>query len=123
VILDHIGFNVSDFAKTKDFLVSALAPLEMVITSEGDQWATIGREGEGHLWFGLFGNSPGPMHVAFAARTREQVRRFYAAGLAAGGRDNGAPGIRAHYHPNYYGAFIIGPDGHNFEAVCHSAEA
>lgn len=123
MVFDHIGFNVSNFAEARQFLVKALAPLGISITKEGDGWAMVGRPGEGQLWFGSFGSSPGPIHVAFAASTREQVRQFHAAALAAGGKDNGAPGLRPHYHANYYGAFIIGPDGHNIEAVCHAAEA
>jgi len=123
MVFDHIGFNVTDFAATKAFLVQALKPLDIAITMESDGWAMVGRKGEGQLWFGSFGASPGPIHVAFAAKNREAVRQFHAAALAAGGRDNGAPGLREHYHPNYYGAFIIGPDGHNFEAVCHLPEA
>jgi catechol 2,3-dioxygenase-like lactoylglutathione lyase family enzyme len=123
MVLDHIGFNVSDFPKAKDFLVKALQPLGIGITAEGEGWAMIGRQGEGQLWFGSFGNSPGPIHVAFAAKSREEVRRFHEAALAAGGKDNGAPGLRPHYHAHYYGAFVIGPDGHNIEAVCHAAQA
>jgi catechol 2,3-dioxygenase-like lactoylglutathione lyase family enzyme len=123
MVFDHIGFNVSDFPLTKDFLVRALQPLGLGITAEGEGWAMIGRKGEGLLWVGSFGASPGPIHIAFAATTREQVREFHAAALAAGGKDNGAPGLRPHYHANYYGAFVIGPDGHNVEAVCHAPEA
>jgi catechol 2,3-dioxygenase-like lactoylglutathione lyase family enzyme len=123
MVFDHIGFNVSNFAETKQFLSEALAPLGIVITKEGEGWAMVGRPGEGQLWFGSFGASPGPIHVAFAAANREEVRRFHAAALAAGGKDNGAPGLRPHYHANYYGAFVIGPDGHNLKAVCHAAEA
>jgi catechol 2,3-dioxygenase-like lactoylglutathione lyase family enzyme len=123
MVFDHIGFNVTDFQKSKEFFIKALQPLGLGITMEGEGWAMIGREGEGQLWFGSFGNSPGSIHVAFAAKTREEVRQFYAAAIAAGGKDNGQPGLRKHYHPNYYGAFVIGPDGHNIEAVCHKAEA
>ena len=122
MLFDHIGFNVSDFAAARLFLVQALAPLGVGITSEGDGWAMLGRTGEGNFWFGSFGAAPGAIHVAFAATSREQVRQFHAAALAAGGKDNGAPGLRPQYHPNYYGAFVIGPDGHNLEAVCHAAE-
>ncbi len=122
MVFDHIGFNVSDFAAARAFLVGALAPLGIVVTQEGEGWAMVGRPGEGQFWFGSFGAAPGPIHVAFAATSREQVRRFHAAALAAGGKDNGAPGLRPHYHAHYYGAFVIGPDGHNFEAVCHAAE-
>jgi len=122
MILDHIGFNVSDFPATKAFLVQALQPLGIAILSEGPGWAMLGRDGKPQFWFGSFGPSPGPIHLAFAAANREQVRQFHAASLAAGATDNGAPGIRAHYHANYYGAFVIGPDGHNFEAVCHAGD-
>ena len=120
-MFDHIGFNVSDFAATRSFLLAALAPLGIGITKEGPGWAMIGREGS-QFWFGAFAPPPGPIHLAFRARNREEVRRFHAAALAAGAQDNGAPGLRPQYHPNYYGAFVIGPDGHNVEAVFHGAE-
>ena len=123
MILDHIGFNVSNFSTSKAFFLQALKPLNIRLVSEGEGWAMLGREGKPQFWFGSFGSSPGPIHVAFAAASREQVRQFHVAALAAGGKDNGAPGIREHYHSNYYGAFIIGPDGHNIEAVCHAPEA
>jgi catechol 2,3-dioxygenase-like lactoylglutathione lyase family enzyme len=122
MVFDHIGFNVSDFPAMKRFLVAALQPVGIGLTQEGEGWAMVGRVGEGQFWFGSFGSSPGPIHVAFAAKTRDEVRRFYDAALAAGGTDNGPPGLRPHYHANYFGAFVIGPDGHNIEAVCHSPE-
>ncbi len=122
MIIDHIGFNVTDLAATRGFLVKALEPLGIGVVAEGAGWAMIGKGGKGQFWFGSFGASPGPIHIAFSADNRDQVRAFHAAALAAGGRDNGAPGIRAQYHPDYYGAFVIGPDGHNIEAVCHKAE-
>jgi catechol 2,3-dioxygenase-like lactoylglutathione lyase family enzyme len=122
MVFDHIGFNVTDFPAGKAFFTRALAPLGLAITKEAEGWAMIGRRGEGELWIGSFGPNPGPIHVAFAAANREQVRQFHAAALAAGGKDNGAPGLRPHYHPNYYGAYVIGPDGHNIEAVCHRPE-
>jgi len=123
MVFDHIGFNVGNFTTFKAFISQALAPLGIAIGKEGEGWATIGRTGEGFLWFGSFGSSPGPLHIAFSARSREEVRQFYAAALAAGGKDNGPPGLRPQYHANYYGAFVIGPDGHNVEAVCHEPEA
>lgn len=123
MVFDHLGINFSDFDTAKAFFEKALHPLEMAVTETGDGWVMIGRRGEGELWIGSFAASPGPIHVAFSATSREQVRQFYAAALAAGGKDNGAPGLRPNYHPNYYGAFVIGPDGHNIEAVCHKAEA
>jgi len=118
--LDHIGFTVADFAKTKAFYVATLAPLGIGIVSEGEGWALMGRPDKPELWFGI-GTPTGPIHLAFAADTQDAVRAFHAAALAAGGRDNGAPGIRGHYHPNYFGAFVFDPDGHNLEAVCHVA--
>jgi catechol 2,3-dioxygenase-like lactoylglutathione lyase family enzyme len=117
MIFDHLGIHVSDFHAMRAFLVEALRPLDLHVISEGDNWAMIGREGRGEFWFGEGGDATTPIHVAFAAFKREQVREFHRIALAAGGRDNGAPGIRAQYGPTYYGAFVIGPDGHNFEAV------
>ncbi|CAN5158144.1 VOC family protein [soil metagenome] len=103
-MFDHIGLGVSDYAASKSFFLAALAPLGVAIVMEGEHGLGIGQKGKPSLW--LF-----------------QVDAFYAAAIAAGGQDNGEPGIRAHYHPNYYGAFVIGPDGHNVEAVCHRPEA
>ncbi len=123
MILDHVGFNVRDFEKSRQFYVQALAPLGIDLVSEGKGWAMVGKDGKPEFWFGAFGPSPGTIHLAFAAAKREQVRAFHAAALAAGGTDNGPPGLREHYHANYYGAFVLDPDGHNIEAVCHSAEA
>ena len=123
MVFDHIGFSVTDFPKSREFFVQALRPLGFGVTKEAPGWAMVGKQGEGNLWIGAFGASPGPIHVAFTAQTREEVRQFYAAALAAGGTDNGPPGLRPNYHPHYYGAFVIGPDGHNIEAVCHVPEA
>jgi catechol 2,3-dioxygenase-like lactoylglutathione lyase family enzyme len=122
VILDHLGINVSDLAATRAFFEAALAPLGIRVVLEGEGWAMIGKGDRPQLWFGAMGPIPGPIHIAFAADNRRQVREFHAAALAAGGKDNGAPGVRAQYHPGYYGAFVIGPDGHNIEAVCHKPE-
>jgi len=122
MIFDHVGFNVSDLAATKAFYTKALAPLGISIVLEQEGWAMFGRPGRPQFWVGSFGPSPGGIHLAFAAADREQVRRFHEAALAAGGKDNGPPGIRERYHPHYYGAFVIGPDGHNLEAVCHTPE-
>jgi catechol 2,3-dioxygenase-like lactoylglutathione lyase family enzyme len=119
--LDHIGFTVADFAKSRAFYLAALAPLGMSIVNEEKDWALIGKDGRPEFWIGSAGTPPGTIHLAFTAATREQVRAFHEAALQAGGRDNGAPGIRGHYHPNYYGAFVFDPDGHNLEAVCHLA--
>ena len=128
-MIDHLGFAVRDVEKAKAFYLAALKPLgiEMLIEVTPEQSG-----GEAHLGFGanrkpffwIGGGKPveGPVHIAFDAPNRATVDAFYKAALAAGGRDNGAPGIRAHYHPNYYGAFVFDLDGHNIEAVCHLPE-
>ena len=121
-ILDHFGFHVRDYAKSKAFYGKALAPLGISMLRGGDNWGMLGREGKPQFWIGEGGPPAGHTHIAFAARNREEVRQFHAAALAAGGKDNGGPGLRP-YHPNYYGAFVIDPDGHNVEAVCHDPEA
>lgn len=117
---DHMGFGVADFARSRAFYVAALAPLGVGVLHEGDGWAMFGKDGRGRLWIGQIGRVPGPVHIAFQAADRAEVRAFHAAALAAGGTDNGAPGIRAQYHPDYYAAFVLDPDGHNIEAVCHA---
>ena len=122
MIIDHIGLSVSDYARSKAFFAKALAPLSITLVKEVEGWAGFGRSGVPQFWFGKGEKPQQPMHVAFAAENRAQVRAFYQAALEAGGTDNGPPGIRAIYHPNYYGAFVIGPDVHNVEAVCHRAE-
>jgi len=121
--IDHLGFNVRDFAKSRAFYAAALAPLDMKAEMEGANWAGFGRAGKPEFWIGTHGAVPSGIHVAFVAPDRAQVRAFHAAALAAGGTDNGAPGLRPQYHPNYYGAFVLDPDGHNIEAVCHAPEA
>jgi catechol 2,3-dioxygenase-like lactoylglutathione lyase family enzyme len=120
MIFDHIGFNTSDLQASKAFYLKALKPLGIEIALEGEGWSMFGRAGQPQFWIGSFGNIPGPIHIAFAATDRSQVHQFYEAALAAGAKDNGAPGIRTEYHPNYYAAFVIDPDGHNIEAVCHT---
>jgi catechol 2,3-dioxygenase-like lactoylglutathione lyase family enzyme len=122
VIIDHIGLSVSDYEQSKQFFGRALAPLGIEWVMEVEGWAGLGRAGKAELWFGRGAEPQRPMHMAFIAENRDQVRAFYAAALAAGGKDNGPPGIREIYHPNYFGAFVIGPDGHNVEAVCHKPE-
>jgi catechol 2,3-dioxygenase-like lactoylglutathione lyase family enzyme len=120
MIIDHIGLAVSDYEASKQFFTQALAPLGIELVMEIQAWAGFGKVGKSELWFGAQAGNQTPMHIAFVAENREAVRAFYKAALAAGGKDNGAPGIREIYHPNYYGAFVIGPDGHNIEAVCHA---
>lgn len=122
-MFDHIGLGVSNYALSKSFFLAALHPLGASIVMEGEHGLGIGTNGKPSLWLFETKDKPAPLHIAFTAENRKQVQEFYAAELAAGAKDNGAPGIRAHYHPNYYGAFVIGPDGHNVEAVCHKAEA
>jgi catechol 2,3-dioxygenase-like lactoylglutathione lyase family enzyme len=122
MIIDHIGFTVSDYAKSKEFYARCLAPLGIGLVMEVEGWAGFGQDRKPELWFGADTSPHTPMHIAFIADTRQQVDRFYQAALAAGGKDNGPPGIREIYHPNYYGAFVFDPDGHNIEAVCHKPQ-
>jgi catechol 2,3-dioxygenase-like lactoylglutathione lyase family enzyme len=119
MIIDHMGIAVTDVARSKAFFSQALAPLDIVLIKEVAGWVGFGRGGKPEFWFGAGEQPQRPMHLAFAADSRAAVRAFHEAALAAGGTDNGPPGIREIYHPNYYGAFVIGPDGHNVEAVCH----
>lgn len=125
-MLDHVGLTVSDFTKSRAFYDAALAPLGIAVIMEvtpeqtgGGAHAGYGSEDNPYFWIGKGGAGAGHVHVAFTAKDRATVDAFYAAALAAGGRDNGPPGIREHYHPNYYGAFVLDLDGHNVEAVCH----
>ncbi len=120
-MFDHIGFNVADFAKSKAFYLAALKPLGLGLLAEGEGWAMIGGP-SGRLWIGAFGPPASPIHIAFSAETRDEVRAFHDAAIAVGGRDNGGPGIRANYAPTYYAAFVYDPDGHNVEAVCMKPE-
>ena len=127
-MIDHAGINVRDWAKAKTFYDAAFgaigAKLIMTVPVEFTGGAKIAGIGSENPDFGLHeSKETGPgRHYAFVARNRAEVDAFHAAALAAGGKDNGAPGIRAHYHPDYYGAFVIDPDGNNVEAVCHKAE-
>ena len=127
-MLDHIGITVADFDRSLRFYTDALAPLGyglvMQVTPEmtgtDARHAGLGKDGKPDFWIGTGGQpTRNGLHLAFAAADRAAVDTFHAAALAAGARDNGAPGLRPHYHPNYYGAFVIDPDGHNIEAVCH----
>jgi catechol 2,3-dioxygenase-like lactoylglutathione lyase family enzyme len=122
-MFDHLGFAVADFPKSRAFYLSALAPLGGRVVMEGPDFVGFGREARPQFWIGT-GEAPTTrLHLAFTARSRAEVRAFYEAAIAAGGADNGPPGLRPNYHPNYYGAFVIDPNGHNIEAVCHSPEA
>jgi catechol 2,3-dioxygenase-like lactoylglutathione lyase family enzyme len=118
-VLDHIGINVSDLATSRAFYEQALAPLGYEPLTEFPGVVGFGARGKPDFW--LQEGSPGDrLHVAFLAQDRSVVDAFHAAGLAAGGQDNGGPGIREQYHPTYYGAYVLDPDGHNIEAVCHT---
>ena len=125
IMIDHVGFSVSDYARARSFYEKALAPLGygliMEVTAEqtGQPAAGFGSGGKPDLWIGGEGMLQPPVHIAIVAKDRQMVDAFYHAALAAGGKDNGAPGLRPHYHPNYYAAFALDPDGHNIEAVCH----
>ncbi|CAM5797714.1 VOC family protein [Rhizobacter fulvus] len=123
-MFDHVKFGVSDFAASKAFYASALEPLGVAIVAEGEPayGVELCAAGPTSLCLLQTDEKPAHLHLAFSAATRQQVDAFHRAALAAGGRDNGAPGLRPHYHPHYYAAFVIGPDGHNLEAVCHTPE-
>jgi predicted lactoylglutathione lyase len=122
--LDHIGIPVSDFEKAKEFYAKALAPLGYSLAMDMAEWKAAGFMCDGKQDFWLGGNDVAHKgtHIAFAAKNKETVDAFYNAALAAGGRDNGAPGYRKEYSPGYYGAFIIDMDGHNLEAVFHDPD-
>ena len=121
-MFDHVGFPVRDLAKSKAFYAAALAPLDVGVAMETPVAVAFGKAGKPQLWFGTSPSPPTGIHLAITAANRAEVRAFYAAAMAAGATDNGAPGLRPHYHPNYYGAFVLDPDGHNVEAVCHNPE-
>jgi catechol 2,3-dioxygenase-like lactoylglutathione lyase family enzyme len=119
-MLDHIGVAVSNYEKSKSFYAAALAPLGYAIVMEfGGDAVGLGVDGRPDIWLSQ-GASVATTHIAFAARDRATVDAFHKAAVAAGGRDNGGPGVRTQYHPTYYGAFVLDPDGNNVEAVCHA---
>ena len=128
-MIDHIGLAVSNLERARAFYLNALKPLGVGVVMEisaeqtgADAHAGFGKDNKAFFWIGT-GNKPkGGVHVAFTGQTRAEVDSFYRAALAAGGRDNGAPGPRPHYHEHYYGAFVLDPDGNNIEAVCHKPE-
>ena len=127
-MIDHTGVSVSDFAKSKAFYTRALDPIGYKVLMElpakvtgGTEVAGFGEPPKPDLWIHDGEPNVPPIHIALRVKSRAEVDAFYRAAIAAGGRDNGAPGVRPHYHPNYYGAFVLDPDGHNIEAVCHEA--
>lgn len=129
-MIDHMGISVSDYAKSRAFYdaimptIGAACCMEVTAEETGGiyEGAGYGVGGKPSFWIGIGGALRGRLHVAFSAPDRASVDAFYAAAIKAGATDNGPPGIRAHYHPNYYGAFVLDPDGHNVEAVCHRPE-
>jgi catechol 2,3-dioxygenase-like lactoylglutathione lyase family enzyme len=127
-MIDHTGVTVSSYQKSKSFYLRALAPigyqlimeLPAAVTGSSDV-AGLGAPPKADFWIASGKPNVPPVHVAFRVANRALVDAFYKEAIAAGGRDNGAPGLRPHYHPDYYGAFVLDPDGHNIEAVCHAA--
>lgn len=125
-MIDHLGISVPDYAASRDFYLKALAPLGIGVvmsvpkeqSGRASDFAGFGSDRKPFFWISQGVASHG-MHLCFTAKSRAEVDGFYEAALAAGARDNGPPGIRAHYHPNYYGAFVIDINGVNLEAVCH----
>lgn len=125
-MIDHLGITVHDHAASKRFYTAALAPLNIGVMMEVPQsvsggpsdYTGFGSNNKPYFWIGE-GGAPASMHLCFVAETRAQVDAFYSAAIKAGAKDNGKPGIREHYHPNYYGAFVIDLNGVNLEAVCH----
>jgi len=124
-MFDHVKIGVSDYAASRAFFVAVLAPLGVAVASEGAPAYGVELAGKSETSLCLFASEekPAPLHLAFTAESRDQVDAFHRAALAAGGKDHGAPGLRARYHASYYAAFVIGPDGHNIEAVCQKPAA
>lgn len=127
-MIDHITFGVTDFARSVSFYDEAFVPLGVKrlfeVPLEHSGGVKVAGYGDDRPWFWLAQENAtrGLLHIAFQSKDRAGVDGFYAAALGAGGTDNGAPGLRPHYHSNYYGAFILDPDGHNIEAVCHLSD-
>jgi catechol 2,3-dioxygenase-like lactoylglutathione lyase family enzyme len=122
-VFDHVVFGASDYAASKAFFLQALEPIGLAVVLEGPLGVELSADGRSSLCICPTDEKPAHLHLAFAAENRRQVDAFHRAALAAGGKDNGAPGLRPQYHADYYAAFVIGPDGHNIEMVCHAPEA
>ncbi|RDS79647.1 VOC family protein [Dyella monticola] len=122
-MFDHVVVGVSDYATSKAFFLMALEPLGIAVVHERPGGIELSSDGKTSLCLLHTEEKPAHLHLAFVARNRGQVDAFYRAALDAGGSDHGAPGLRPNYHANYYAAFVIGPDGHNIEVVCHEPEA
>lgn len=119
-MFDHISFGVRDYAASKAFYLAALAPIGMELLQENALGAELSADGKTSLCIGPTTEKPAHLHIAFVTDDRRVVDAFHRAALAAGGRDNGAPGVRPQYHAHYYAAFVLDPDGHNIEVVCHA---
>ena len=122
-MFDHIGIPVTDLATAKEFFLRALSPLAVRVLVHDADAVGLGQGDKASLWLVPASAPAAPLHLAFIAQSRAQVDAFYRQALAAGGQDNGAPQLRPRYHASYYAAFVIGPDGHNVEVVCHRADA
>jgi catechol 2,3-dioxygenase-like lactoylglutathione lyase family enzyme len=123
-MFDHVKFGVSDYAASKVFFLKALEPIGVAVVGEGvpTYGVELSTNGKASLCLFQTDEKPAHLHLAFTADTRWQVDAFHRAAMEAGGKDNGAPGLRPNYHANYYAAFVIGPDGHNIEVVCQTPE-
>ena len=121
-MFDHVVFGVSDYEASKAFFLKALEPIGLAIVAEDQLGIELSADGKSSLCIRLGGEKSGHLHLAFTANNRQQVEAFYRAALEAGAKDNGAPGLRPNYTGQYYAAFVIGPDGHNIEVVCHEAK-
>ncbi len=122
-MFDHVVIGVSDYAASKAFFLKVLEPLGLTVVQENSLGVELSTDGMSSLCLFQTEEKPAFLHLAFKAESRQQVEAFHRAALAAGGKDNGAPGLRPQYHATYYAAFVIGPDGHNIEAVCHEPVA
>ena len=118
-MIDHVILNVKDVQASKRFYEKALAPLGYAVVMEFPEGVGFGLQGKPVFWIAQRGRAHTEVHVAFGCTERSHVRAFHDAALGAGGTDNGPPGVRENYHPHYYGAFVLDPDGNNIEAVCH----
>ncbi len=123
-MIDHISLRVQDFSRAVDFYKSALAPLGYKVLMEFPNAAGLGADGKADLWIMPLSEdqAPLPAHIAISAGERPQIQEFHSAALESGGTDNGPPGLRLDYHPNYYAAFVLDPEGNNIEVVCHAPE-
>ena len=121
-MFDHVVFGVSDYEESKSFFLKSLESIGITVLNEGPLGIELSTDGKSSLCIRRNGEKTTPLHLAFVAENREQVNAFYSAALEAGGKDNGKPGIRPEYSGKYYAAFVIGPDGHNIEVVCHENE-